>query len=308
MIKIIEISKSFGNIEALKNVSFEVKAGEIFGLLGPNGAGKSTIINILNTLLEPDSGEVHIDNINLRDYNNKCKMMIGVVPQEIALYEDLSAYDNLMFWGSLYNISRSNLKLNAKKALNMVGLTNRKNDSIKTYSGGMKRRVNIASSILHDPKILLMDEPTVGVDPQSRNHIFDVIEKLRDDSMTIIYTTHYMEEAERLCDRIAIIDMGRIIAAGTLEELKLSSKVKDLLILKISNLKDEIISQIKGSVSFKLDKDPDVLNIECADISKEISSIISNIQNTGAIIESIDTKTSDLESIFLKLTGKHLRD
>jgi len=238
MIKIIEISKSFGNIEALKNVSFEVKAGEIFGLLGPNGAGKSTIINILNTLLEPDSGEVHIDNINLRDYNNKCKMMIGVVPQEIALYEDLSAYDNLMFWGSLYNISRSNLKLNAKKALNMVGLTNRKNDSIKTYSGGMKRRVNIASSILHDPKILLMDEPTVGVDPQSRNHIFDVIEKLRDDSMTIIYTTHYMEEAERLCDRIAIIDMGRIIAAGTLEELKLSSKVKDLLILKISNLKD----------------------------------------------------------------------
>ena len=153
-----------------------------------------------------------------------------------------------------------------------------------------------------------MDEPTVGVDPQSRNHIFEVIEKLRDDGMTIIYTTHYMEEAERLCDRIAIIDMGRIIAIGSLEQLKISSEVKDLLIIKISNFNDETLSHLKRLIPFKMDEDPEILEIECADISKEISSVIGKIQETGAVIESIDSRIADLESIFLKLTGKHLRD
>ncbi len=309
MIKVREISKSFGNIKALKPVSFKINRGEIFGLLGPNGAGKSTTINILNTLLEPDNGEVIIDGINLKDYKSDCKLIIGVVPQEIALYEDLSAYDNLMFWGSLYHIPKAILKSKANNVLEMLGLSDRKNDSIKSYSGGMKRRINLASSILHNPKILLMDEPTVGVDPQSRNHIFEVIEKLNKEGMTIIYTTHYMEEAERLCNTIAIIDTGNIVAQGTLKELRETSGAKDLLTIKLADLNTTTISNIKSSLpSFTLDSNFNTLKVECANISNEILIVINHIQNAGGVIESIDTQIANLESIFLKLTGKQLRD
>jgi len=245
MITVRSVSKSFGNIEAVKNVSFNIGKGEIYGILGPNGAGKSTIVNILNTLIKPDKGEVIIDGTNIKDHANTIKQILGVVPQEIALYDELTAYENLMFWGGLYNISDSDLKSNVSKTLEVVDLVNRKDDRIRTFSGGMKRRINIACSLLHNPKILILDEPTVGVDPQNRNHIYEVIEKLNNEGMTMIYTTHYMEEAERFCDKIAIIDTGQIIAQGTLKELR----------------------QISG-------------------VSQE----------------------TNLESIFLKLTGKELRD
>jgi linearmycin/streptolysin S transport system ATP-binding protein len=192
--------------------------------------------------------------------------------------------------------------------LKMVGLSDRKNDNIRTYSGGMKRRINIASSILHQPQILLMDEPTVGVDPQSRNHIFEIVERLNKDGMTIIYTTHYMEEAERLCDTIAIIDSGRIIAKGNLQELRKISGVKDLLTLKISNIDDSIISQLNNSIKFTVKLEEMVLEVECEQIANEISGIINTVQNAGGKIESIDTHKTNLESIFLKLTGKQLRD
>jgi len=309
MIKVKEISKSFGNVDALKSVSFNVRKGEIFGFLGPNGAGKSTTINILNTLLKPDRGEVLIEGKNLKHHKDACKMNIGVVPQEIALYEDLSAYNNLMFWGGLYNIPKSDLRAKVDNVLEMVGLSDKKNHSIKTYSGGMKRRINIASSILHSPKILLMDEPTVGVDPQSRNNVFEVIEELNKEGMTIIYTTHYMEEAERLCNTIAIIDDGNIAAQGTLKELREISAVKDLLTIKLSDINDTVISDIKSSIpSFNFDSTSNTLKIECVNIANEISVIINLIQNAGGVIESIDTQKANLESVFLKLTGKQLRD
>lgn len=227
MIEVKSISKSYGNIMSLRDISFDIRKGKIFGLLGPNGAGKSTTVNILNTLLKPDSGEIYFDGVNIFNNPDHCKMMMGVVPQEIALYENLTAFENLIFWGGLYRVPKSELKENAVKMLELVGLSSRKNDRIKTFSGGMKRRINIACSLLHKPKILIMDEPTSGVDPQNRNHIFNVIENLNKEGMTIIYTTHYMEEAERLCDTIAIIDLGTIRAQGTMQELRTVSGAGD---------------------------------------------------------------------------------
>ncbi len=309
MIEVREISKSFYEVDALKNVSFKVQKGEIFGFLGPNGAGKSTTINILNTLLKPDKGEVLIDGLNIETHKNQCKLSIGVVPQEIALYEQLSAFDNLMFWGGLYDIPKSALQVKALEALEMVGLTDRKNHNINTFSGGMKRRINIASSLLHHPKILLMDEPTVGVDPQSRNHIFEVIERLNSEGMTIVYTTHYMEEAERLCNTIAIIDLGTIVAQGTLGELRKVSDTNDLLSLKLVELNDVVINSLNSTFpSSSIDIESNTVNMECEDIGSEISGVINSIQNVGGVIVSIDTQKANLESIFLKLTGKQLRD
>jgi ABC-2 type transport system ATP-binding protein len=309
MIQVISVSKSFGNIEAVKNVSFNIKRGEIFGILGPNGAGKSTIVNILNTLIKPDNGDVYIDGVSIRENSLAIKLIMGVVPQEIALYEELTAYENLMFWGGLYNIPKSVLKASVNNTLEIVDLSFRKNDRISTFSGGMKRRINIACSLLHNPKILVLDEPTVGVDPQNRNHIFEVIERLNSEGMTIIYTTHYMEEAERFCDKIAIIDVGRIIAQGTLKELMKISEVKDLLTIKLADSDNEIITRItSANPSFKFDSASGTLKVECANIGRDISIIINHIQNSGGEIERIYTQGNNLESIYLKLTGKELRD
>ncbi len=309
MIKVRSISKSFGNIEAVKNVSFTIDKGEIFGILGPNGAGKSTIVNILNTLVKPDKGDVIIDGININNDGDTIKLIMGVVPQEIALYEELSAYENLMFWGGLYDIPKSELRANVNKTLEIVDLVNRKDDRIKTFSGGMKRRINIACALLHNPRILVLDEPTVGVDPQNRNHIFEVIERLNNEGMTMIYTTHYMEEAERFCDKIAIIDVGGIIAQGTLKELKKISDVKDLITVKLADSDNEIISRItSANPLFMFDSLSDTLKVECASISRDISVIINHIQSSGGEIESIVTQGTNLESIYLKLTGKELRD
>ena len=309
MIEVRSISKSFGNIEAIKNVSFSIKKGEIFGILGPNGAGKSTIVNILNTLVKPDKGDVIIDGVNIKDDGDTIKLIMGVVPQEIALYEELSAYENLMFWGGLYDIPKQELKANVNKTLEIVDLVNRKDDRIKTFSGGMKRRINIACSLLHNPKILVLDEPTVGVDPQNRNHIFEVIERLNNEGMTIIYTTHYMEEAERFCDNIAIIDVGRIIAQGTLKKLRQISNVSDLLTIKLADADYETITRIiSENPLFRFDSTSSTLKVECGNIGKDTSIIINQIQNSGGVIERIYTQGTNLESIYLKLTGKELRD
>jgi ABC-2 type transport system ATP-binding protein len=193
----------------------------------------------MSTVIEPNEGEVSIAGYDLKKNPLDCKKNIGVVTQEMALYNELSAYDNLLFWGGLYNVPKLKLKASIDEILNLLGLADRKNDKVKTYSGGMKRRINIASALLHKPNILFMDEPTVGIDPQSRNLIFEVVEKLHNEGMTIIYTTHYMEEAERLCDRIGIIDNGEIIAQGTLDELKTSGSMKETVVISFTNLTDE---------------------------------------------------------------------
>jgi ABC-2 type transport system ATP-binding protein len=232
-----------------------------------------------------------------------------VVPQEIALYEELSAYENLMFWGGLYDIPKKELTANVNRTLEIVDLVNRKDDRIKTFSGGMKRRINIACSLLHSPKILVLDEPTVGVDPQNRNHIFEVIEKLNNEGMTIIYTTHYMEEAERFCDKIAIIDVGHIIAQGTLKELREITDVKDLLTIKLADVNNETIARIiSENPLFRFDKASGALKVECGNIGDDIQIIINHVQNAGGVIERIYTQGTNLEAIYLKLTGKELRD
>jgi len=309
MIQLRSVSKSYGNIEAVKEVSFSIDKGEIFGILGPNGAGKSTIVNILNTLVRPDKGDVIIDGVNIKDDGDTIKLIMGVVPQEIALYEELSALENLMFWGGLYDIPKSVLRENADKTLDLVDLSYRKDDRIKTFSGGMKRRINIACSLLHNPRILVLDEPTVGVDPQNRNHIFDVIERLNNEGMTIIYTTHYMEEAERFCDKIAVMDVGRIIALGTLKELREISDARDLLTVQLADFSDETISAIRSAIPLiRFDSTTKTLEADCENISNEISVITNLIQQAGGVIERIYTRGTNLESIFLKLTGKRLRD
>ncbi len=218
-IEVQNLVKTFGKHEAVKGVSFTIGKGEIFGLLGPNGAGKSTIINMMCGYLAPTSGDTLVAGISISKEPRKVKRMLGVVPQEIALYKDLSSMQNLEFFGEMYGLARKERRERAEEVLHFVGLYDRRKEPVETFSGGMQRRINMAIAMMHRPAFLLMDEPTVGVDPQSRENIFETIEKLRDQGTTILYTTHYMEEAERLCNHIAIMDEGRIIAMGNLEQL-----------------------------------------------------------------------------------------
>ena len=308
MINLKNISKNYGENKALQNVSLKIEKGELFGLLGPNGAGKTTMINIINTFLPFDEGEIFINDLSLRDNKEKIKQKIGIIPQEIALYDELTAFENLKFWGEIYSISKPELKKRCEEILKMVGLYDRRNDPLKKYSGGMKRRINIAAGLLHNPEIILMDEPTVGVDPQSRNFIFEMIEQLNSIGKTIIFTTHYMEEAERLCKRIAIIDHGKIIALGTKEEL-----------FKLLEDENSITIKFKNSIDFK--EFQKVLNefqltkisnnsilISGENLIGNLSGILNSIKQNEDEIEEIDFNKPNLEKLFLKLTGRELRD
>jgi ABC-2 type transport system ATP-binding protein len=307
MISVNNLTKNYGSVQALKGISFNIKKGEFFGLLGPNGAGKTTTISIMSTIVKPDIGSVTLAGFDIQNNPDACKRQIGVVPQEIALYSELSAYDNLMFWGSLYHVAIAELKIRVDETLKLFGLFDRKDDKVKTYSGGMKRRINIASALLHHPKILFMDEPTVGIDPQSRNLIFEVVEKLHKQGMTIVYTTHYMEEAERLCDRIGIIDNGEIIAQGTLEELKSMSKIQETIVVSFTNLTDDLFGRIsKEWINCK--RIDNTIQFFSNDVKSDLSIIIIKCNSANLAITHIDIQKVNLETIFLSLTGKQLRD
>lgn len=308
MISILNLKKRFGYVEALKGINFHINKGELYALLGPNGAGKTTTISILSAILPFDSGEVEIGTFDLKKNPKKCKEIIGVIPQEIALYGNLSGYDNLMFWGSLYDIESSKLKKNIDTHLKLLGLFDRRQDKIKTYSVGMKRRINIAAALLHSPQILLIDEPTVGVDPQSRNLIFEVIEKLHDEGITIIYTTHYMEEAERLCDRIGIIDNGQIIAQGTLVELKKIHKIKEAIIIHFNSLHSANHQKLTKDFDENLIINGNSISCYSDSIGKDLPRLISKSNKLGLDITHIDIQKATLETLFLSLTGKKLRD
>ena len=307
MINVSNLRKTFDSLEALKGISFNIRQGECFGLLGPNGAGKTTTISIMSSLTESSGGKVTIAGYDLKKNPLECKKNIGVVTQEIALYNELSAYDNLLFWGALYNVPKPELKTRIDEMLKLFGLSDRKNDKVKTYSGGMKRRVNIASALLHRPNILFMDEPTVGIDPQSRNLIFEVVEKLHKEGMTIVYTTHYMEEAERLCNRIGIIDDGEIIAQGTLDELRTSHSMKESVVISFNNLSDERYTAITKNWK-DLQGFDDSIHFYSMNIQGDLSKIILKCNEVGLKILHIDIKKINLETIFLSLTGKQLRD
>jgi ABC-2 type transport system ATP-binding protein len=308
MITVENLKKKYGELEALKGVSFSIKQGELYGLLGPNGAGKTTTISILSTILKPDSGTVIIGNHDLKRDPEACKRTIGVVTQEIALYNKLSAFDNLIFWGSLYGIPKPELKERIQTTLSLFGLADRQNDIIQGYSGGMKRRINIASALLHRPQVLFMDEPTVGIDPQSRNLIFEVIEKLHKEGMTIIYTTHYMAEAERFCDRIGIIDKGQIIAQGTLSELRNTGGMKECIAVSFSSAENALKTRLQQSLEGEFSFLENTLNYYTTNVRSDLSKLIIRCSEAGADITNIEIQKVTLETVFLGLTGKQLRD
>jgi len=306
MLKIEHVSKKFDELIALQDVTFNIRQGEFFGLLGPNGAGKSTLMNIIVGYLLPDSGIISIEGSVMKPDNPDWRRKIGYVPQEISLFLDLSAHQNLKIFGRLYGLTSRNLEEKIEGVLDLVQLSDRKKDPVKDFSGGMKRRLNLAASLLHDPDVILCDEPTVGVDPQSRNAIFDMLLKLNKSGKTIVYTTHYMEEAERMCPRLAVIDHGIIIAQGTLTELIDLINQKDTLKIRKTPFVQSKIAGLSdlGNIA-ELDFYYEILP---SDDYRLISRLFSRLESTGIPNELIQISRPTLEDVFLKLTGRSLRD
>ncbi len=305
MIEVNDISKSFGDVRAVDGVSFRVEKGEIYGFLGPNGAGKTTTISMISGLLEPDSGTISIGGEELTAKTTEVKRNLGVVPQEIALYDELSGRENLVFWGSLYGIPSAELRESAERVLDMVDLTGRADDQVRTYSGGMKRRINLGAGLIHDPDLILMDEPTLGIDPQARASMLDIVRKEAERGKTIIYTTHYLDEAQNLCDRIAIIDKGTVHAEGTLRQLTEMAGQEDLVTLTgdfepsharklVSGLTIDHIEE--GSVRFFVSD------------RERIGKVLNDFFDESLYVKEVSIKEPSLESVFLRLTGYELRD
>jgi ABC-2 type transport system ATP-binding protein len=305
MIQVKSLTKKYPGVTALDNVSLEVRRGEFFGLLGPNGAGKSTLMSLLVGYRDADGGEVIINGTKVRQSDAASRVNVGFVPQSIALYDDVSAEANLEIFGSLYGLKGSTLRERVKERLDAVQLYERRRDKVATFSGGMKRRLNLAAGLLHDPAILLCDEPTVGVDPQSRNAIFDYLLQLNAQGKTIVYTTHYMEEVERLCDRIAIIDFGKVIADGTLEEvLRLLPFEESVFVAKTPATQNAAqLFQRFGSVINEGEAWELKLNG-----GRKLSEFFSTLEDNGISASSVELRKPTLEAVFLHLTGRRLRD
>jgi ABC-2 type transport system ATP-binding protein len=304
------LRKSFGAITAVSDVSFTVDPGELVGLLGPNGAGKSTTVGMIAGIVPPDAGEVRINGQVLGGDTDPAKAALGLVPQDLALFDELPARENLRFFGSLYGLAGAKLDATIASGLEFVGLADRAHDKVKTFSGGMKRRLNLAAGLLHDPQIILLDEPTVGIDPQSRNAIFDNLEALRARGKSIVYTTHYMEEAERLCDRIVIVDHGRVIANDTVRGLygllpasrrltvELRAAAGPSLAGDVRALPAVASAEIAGGT----------LSVALDDLAAGAPAVLSLLQQRGVAYDHVVSERGDLETVFLTLTGRTLRD
>jgi ABC-2 type transport system ATP-binding protein len=305
MIEIRGLVKSFGDIQALAGVDFTVNEGEIFGLLGPNGAGKTTTISIVAGLLNADSGSVRVSGMDIRKEGGRVRRMLGVVPQDIALYEELSGRENLIFWGGLYGLAGKRLREEADRVLELVGLTDRAKDPVREYSGGMKRRLNLSAGLIHRPKVILLDEPTLGIDPQARLNILDIIRDGVSGGMTAIYTTHYLEEAEKLCDRIAIIDHGKILAQGTLKELVKLAGEGNLVTVSGAFTKEQMSPLLKGVAVEHLENGSLRMLVPG---QAELSGALGRLFSAGMSIEEVSIQEPSLEGVFIKLTGKELRD
>jgi len=307
-LSVLDLHKSYGDIRAVDGVSFTIEAGEIFGLLGPNGAGKTTTIDIIATLLTPDGGKVSINGTSASS-SVEYKRRIGYVPQEISLAERLTATENLRLIGRLYDLKGRVLADRVAETLEAMGLADRAGDFVSTFSGGMKRRLNIAGALLHKPALLLMDEPTAGVDPQARAYIFQIVEGLAAEGRAVLYTTHYMEEAQRLCRRTAIIDHGKILAIGTLEELVHSIKARRDVALGAEELSDEAAADLArrlGEVSWTRDENSLTLNL--ADTTCSLLEVVHAADKAGIKVKEISLHEPSLETVFLELTGRTLRD
>jgi len=309
ILEVKNLSKSFKDKKAVDQISFGVKEGEAYGLLGPNGAGKSTTIGMIFGLLKPTTGEVVVNGFPLIKQPEQAKSCMGYVPQEIALYPELTATENLTYWGRMYGLGGAKLAQRVAEVLQIVGLSDRAKSTIETFSGGMKRRVNIAAALLHEPKVLIMDEPTVGVDPQSRNHILETVKKLNAAGLTIVYTSHYMEEVEFLCTRIGIIDHGKIIAEGTVPELRRIVGEVATLVLQVSSLPEGLLATLHGlselnTVAATLEG----LQITAGDAAQALAAVTQVLADYRVKLRSVDIKEANLEAVFLHLTGRALRD
>jgi len=310
MLEIRELKKTYTNVVAVDGVSFRADAGETVGLLGPNGAGKTTTVSIIAGLVKPDSGDVRIEGRPLRGDTDPAKTKIGLVPQDLALYDELPARDNLLLFAALYGLDGFRVRKAMAEALDLVGLADRVTDKVKTFSGGMKRRLNLAVALMHDPQILLLDEPTVGVDPQSRNAIFENLEILKRRGKTLLYTTHYMEEAERLCDRIVIIDHGKIVADDTPQGLCRLLPVSNILTIELEGKADglrlEELRDFPGVRSAALHNG--TLRVGVSDLAAETPRVLQWLVDRGHPYRHVASERADLETFFLTLTGRSLRD
>ncbi|WP_234118268.1 ABC transporter ATP-binding protein [Clostridium hydrogenum] len=307
LLEIKNLVKRYDEFLAVDNVSFNIKEGEILGLLGPNGAGKTTIINCIIGLNKIDSGSIKVFGKNLKTNELSIKKYIGIVTQNITVYNDLNAYDNVMYFGGIYGLRGKKLKEYVEEALNFCGLWEDRKKSPEAFSGGMLRRLNIACGIVHKPKLIIMDEPTAGIDPKSRSHILEGIEKLNKEGVSVIYTSHYMEEVERLCKNIIIIDQGRIIAKGTKDELKSMISTEEKVRIKTESLNYTIIDKIKQVYGVKeCNINEDYIDIVSAKGSKNLGKIIDMLVNQGIEIMDILIDKPNIETVFLTLTGRSL--
>ena len=308
---VIEVSglrKRFGDIEALKGVSFRVQPGEIYGLLGPNGAGKSTTIGILCGLVRPDAGQASLNGIDIARRPVDARRVLGVVPQEVALYSEFSARDNLNFFGQLYGLSGAALASAIDRALQRVGLADRAKEKIEGFSGGMLRRLNIAAGLLHAPSVVLMDEPTVGLDPQTRASILELVRSIATGGAAVVYTTHYLDEAERLCDRIGIIDHGTILAEGTLQELRQAAGAREIIALRGTFRAEGVAIEVEKQVDVELIKaSEDELLLTVQRAEQQLTQLLAMASTLGTVRE-VAIRQPSLENLFIKLTGRELRD
>ncbi len=332
IITVTDLVKRFGEVAAVDGVSFAIREGEVFGLLGPNGAGKTTAISMIRCLLTPTSGDVVVEGFSVLRDPMAVKRALGVVPQDIALYPTLTALENLRFWGRMYGLSGSLLEERVAEALALAGLADRAREAIEKYSGGMKRRINIAAGIMHHPRVLIMDEPTVGIDPQSRNHILETVKELNRRGMTVIYTSHYMEEVEFLCDRVGIVDHGSLIALGTIDDLKRLVGGENVISARVSDVPDGVLDALRalpdvdgassagqqdvaaepsegaGAEATLADAAGTTIEILSHDSGAVIASVVTVLTGFGVKVMSLDVREPNLESVFLHLTGKSLRD
>jgi ABC-2 type transport system ATP-binding protein len=305
VLEVHNVRKRYGAIQAVDDISFQVQPGETIGLLGPNGAGKTTTVSIISGLLKPDEGRVLLDGVAIQGDRDPVKRKLGLVPQDLALYDEMSAQANLELFAALYDITDPTPMHNA---LDLVGLRDRAKDRVGTYSGGMKRRLNLAAALLHDPQILLLDEPTVGVDPQSRNAIFDNLEQLKAQGKTLIYTTHYMEEAERLCDRIVIVDQGRVLANDTLTGLLHRLPATNRLLIHLTGPADPSPELALLPGVHKAQRANHVLSLWLTDLATDAPQVLQWLTSHNHLYEHVASEKPTLETVFLNLTGRSLRD
>jgi ABC-2 type transport system ATP-binding protein len=315
ILEVRDVCKRYGPLVALDGVRFEVAAGEMFGLLGPNGAGKTTLLSIISCLLFPTSGEARIGGRTVRPSDLDLRRDIGIVPQELAVYGQLTGRENLRFFGELYGLKGADLRRRVDEVLQAVALADRADGRVDTYSGGMKRRLNLGAALLHRPPLLLLDEPTVGVDPQSRHHIFEEVRRLNASGVTVVYTSHYMEEVQALCSRVGIIDHGRLIACDTLSNLLrqlaglIRVRVKAVTPLLRQRLRElpgaHLLERLSAAVGMD---DGQVVEVECRDVKATLLQLVGVLNDLHTETTSLETEEPNLERVFLHLTGRGLRD